>query len=80
MPPRPASPLPVALAAVAPDADAPQIVEAGGDERLGALRQNPTTQRLVEAMYPGGEAAQAAALAKLEPNGRQPDAGRLNTA
>ncbi|TGB08417.1 hypothetical protein [Streptomyces sp. MZ04] len=58
-------------ASVAEDSGAPQIVEEGLDERLGALPQNPTTQQLVEAMYPGDEAAQQAALAKLEPQGVQ---------
>lgn len=61
----------VAVTAVAEEADAPQIVEEGLDERLGALPQNPTTQQVVEAMYPGDKAAQAAALAKLDPQGRQ---------
>ncbi|MEV0111947.1 hypothetical protein AB0H77_01645 [Streptomyces sp. NPDC050844] len=59
------------LTAVADDTGAPQIVEEGLEERLGALPQNPTTQQLVEAMYPGDEAAQQAALAKLEPQGVQ---------
>ncbi|GAA1929465.1 hypothetical protein GCM10009837_63900 [Streptomyces durmitorensis] len=59
------------LTAVAEDADVPQIVEEGLEERLGALPQNPTTQQLVEAMYPGDEAAQKAALAQLAPQGAQ---------
>ncbi|OIJ97786.1 hypothetical protein BIV25_13340 [Streptomyces sp. MUSC 14] len=58
--------------AAAQEADVPQIVEEGLEERLGALPQNPTMQQLVEAMYPGDEAAQSAALAKLDPHGIQP--------
>ncbi|MFG2500151.1 hypothetical protein ACGFSB_18310 [Streptomyces sp. NPDC048441] len=53
------------------DAGVPAIVEEGLEERLGALPQNPTTQQLVEAMYPGDEAAQKAALAQLAPQGVQ---------
>ncbi|GAA3087787.1 hypothetical protein ACFQ0X_19610 [Streptomyces rectiviolaceus] len=59
------------LTAVAEDAGVPEIVEEGLEERLGALPQNPTTQQLVEAMYPGDEAAQKAALAQLAPQGVQ---------
>ncbi|WP_370260498.1 hypothetical protein [Streptomyces sp. V4I8] len=65
----------VAVTAVAEEAEAPQIVEEGLDERLGALPQSPTTQQVVEAMYPGDKAAQAAALAKLDPQGRQARGG-----
>lgn len=36
---------------------------------MGALPQNPTAQQLVEAMYPGDEAAQKAALPQLAPQG-----------
>ncbi|MGW7076770.1 hypothetical protein [Streptomyces sp. NPDC054866] len=49
----------------------PEIVEEGLEERLGALPQNPTNQQLVEAMYPGDEAAQKAALTQLAPQGVQ---------
>lgn len=59
------------LTTVAEDAGVPEIVEEGLEERLGALPQNPTTQQLVEAMYPGDEAAQQAALAQLAPQGVQ---------
>lgn len=59
------------LTTVAEDAGVPEIVEEGLEERLGALPQNPTTQQLVEAMYPGDKAAQQAALAQLAPQGVQ---------
>ncbi|MWA12812.1 hypothetical protein [Streptomyces sp. BA2] len=49
----------------------PEIVEEGLEERLGALPQNPTNQQLVEAMYPGDEAAQQAAIAQLAPQSGQ---------
>lgn len=62
------------LTAVTQAANAPQIAEAGLDERLGALPQNPTPQQLVEAMYPGDKTAQAAALAGLN-SAEQPKGG-----
>ncbi|WHM38260.1 hypothetical protein [Streptomyces sp. BPTC-684] len=53
------------LATAVSELDAPPIVEEGLDERAAALPANRTLPQILEAMYPGDQAAQAQVLAVL---------------
>ncbi len=54
------------------------IDEEGFEERLLALPSNPTPQQVAEAMYPGNEAAQKAALPLLNKPAQAPSASPVD--